>query len=276
MAQQLTNPIVHSEPVSISPFSRAAVQLNPIRLDEDGKVIARSSASGFFWNEHGKLLLFTNYHVVSGVNTITCKHLSHWVPNACEIGYSVETPQPSEDNPDQTALLRYTGRIEFDDNSLTDYWHIHSDGQSVDLAAMEIEWQDASAAPVCLNLTMQQGQFDGEPGEDVFVVGYPEGKRFERDLPLWKRGSIATDPSLDQLGLPQYYIDTIGNSGLSGSFVILKKENSLIGDADGRVRNKYAFAGVYAGRLGEKGIESQVARIVKVSAVEDIVLSFAS
>lgn len=274
MRDSISNIKFHPESISVSPFSRAAVQVNPVRIDQDGKEIARSSASGFFWNEGGKLLLFTNYHVISGVNTITNMHLAHWVPNACDIGFFAESRWPSEENPDRYALLRYTARIEFDDCALTDTWHVHSRGKAVDLAAMHIAWQNPEIEPVCLNLTMQAGEFDGDAGEDVFVIGYPEGQKFERGLPLWKRGSIATDPHLDQKGLPQYYIDSIGNSGLSGSFVLLKKEMSLIGGAAGRTRSQYAFAGVYAGRLGENGIESQVGRIFKVGAVEDIVNSF--
>lgn len=274
MNRSLSDIEFHPESISVSPFSRSAVQVNPIRLDEDGKEIARSSASGFFWNEHGKLLLFTNYHVISGVNTITGMHLAGWIPNGCELSFFAESHRPSETNPYQHALSRYTARIEFDDSMLTDAWHIHSRGESVDLAAMHIAWQDPKLEPVCLNLTMQEVEFDGEAGEDVFVIGYPEGQKFERGLPLWKRGSIATDPDLDQKNLPQYYIDSIGNSGLSGSFVLLKKEISLIGDSVGRARGKYAFAGVYAGRLGTDGIESQVGRVFKVSAVKDIVQSF--
>lgn len=274
MDRSLSKIKFHPESVSISPFSRSSVQVNPIRLDQDGKEIARSNASGFFWNEHGKLLLFTNYHVVSGVNTITGMHLAGWVPNGCEISFFAESPRPSENNRHQHALFRYKARIEFDDSMLTDAWHIHARGYSVDLAAISIDWQDSNIAPVCLNLTGLVGEFDGQAGEDVFVIGYPEGQNFERGLPLWKRGSIATDPELDQRNLPQYYIDTIGNGGLSGSFVLLKKEVSLIGDSVGRTRHKYAFAGVYAGRLGVNGIENQVGRVFKASAVKDIVDSF--
>lgn len=264
----------HEGSKNISPFSRAGVQVNPIRIDERGDMQKASSASGFLWNENGKLFLFTNYHVVSGVNAITGKHLSDWFPNACDISFFAEAAQPTEQNPDQHILCRCTGRIEYDGSFIEDMWRLHSLGKSVDLVACEIAWENTDYTPVCLNLTAQIGLFDGEVGEDVFVVGYPEGQNFELGLPLWKRGSIATDPELDQNDLPQYYIDTIGNPGLSGSFVILKKELSRIGDVEGRVRNKYVFSGVYAGRLGSAGLESQIGRVFKVDAVKDIVNSF--
>jgi len=70
------------------------------------------------------------------------------------------------------------------------------------------------------------------PGMDIFYIGYPDG-RFDtyHNLPLVRSGIIASYPSLDYDGLPQFLIDTHAFQGSSGSPVLTYHQNkmSLIG-----------------------------------------------
>lgn len=71
------------------------------------------------------------------------------------------------------------------------------------------------------------------PGGEVWFVGYPEN-RFDvvNNLPIVRRGYIASAPKVDFNGLPQFVIDAQVFPGSSGSPVF------------GRIGNRYQFLGV--------------------------------
>lgn len=262
---------VHREVVSVSPFSRATAFIEMLRKNEKGDTIAQSSATGFHWAQDGYIFLFTNWHVVTGINPTTGMSIGSFVPNSIRVAHFCEALADTQN--EATRYYMAANRYEFslDKDDPISGWQTHPNGKEVDLAALKISWEASTKfEPVCLNLTDIDMNFDAEVGEEVFVVGYPEGHVFERKLPLWKRGTVATDLSLDQAGQPQYYIDTIGNSGLSGSPVLHKQELSLIADGKGRTKRKYSFAGVYAGRLASAGLGSQVGRVIKPSALFEV------
>jgi len=262
---------LHPEPISVSPYSRATAHIEMVRVNDTGEIIARSSATGFHWEQDGFLYLFTNWHVVTGINPQTGTNIGSFYPNGIRVRHFCEATADS----DQKSSLHYMAANEYsfdlDPDDPIEGWLCHPRGKEVDVVALRISWEtETDFAPVCLNLTEIDLDFGAEVGEEVFIVGYPEGKSFERRLPLWKRGTIATDISLNQAGQPQYYVDTLGNSGLSGSPVLHKKELSLIGDCSGRIKRRYSFAGIYAGRLGEAGLGSQVGRVFKPQTIYEV------
>ncbi len=58
---------------------------------------------------------------------------------------------------------------------------------------------------------------------DVFVVGYPWGLTGgDRVLPLYKRGSVASEPIVPYSNLPRFLIDCRTSEGMSGSPVICR------------------------------------------------------
>lgn len=259
----------HFDPIEISPFSRAAVRIEILRKDA-GAEIARSSASGFLWQSGSSLFLFTNWHAISGVNPETGKHLGDFIPNCLRVHHFAER-KTTGNEPSGFFLVNGSFEINLDIADPTEGWMCHPKGKCIDLIARKITLPlPDDLKPICLNSNNLWGVFDGEVGEDVFVVGYPEGEHFERRLPIWKRGTIATDVSLNQRDLPQYLIDTLGNRGLSGAFVLHAPILSLLGDETGRTKRKFSFAGVYAGRMGEIGIKSQLGRIIKPSALDEL------
>lgn len=194
--------VVHQNERNISPYSRVSVLLEPLRLDGDGQIVAKSSATGFFWASADRVQLITNFHVVTGVNPETRIHIGSFLPNGMDVTFFAEKPEPSPDNPRRTALGRMRTRLSWDCLRPDDLWEFHSSGPTVDLAALSFSWGDQDWKPVCLNLTEVDFEYAAEISEEVFIVGYPEGQNFDRGLPLWKRGSVATDPSLDQKGTP--------------------------------------------------------------------------
>lgn len=87
--------------------------------------------------------------------------------------------------------------------------------------------------------------------DDVFVVGYPWGlSGGTKALPLFKRGSIASEPTIEIDGLPKFLIDCRTASGMSGSPVIGQRHG--VGH-NGDVGSFQGFVGVYSGRLETNG-----------------------
>ena len=117
-----------------------------------------------------------------------------------------------------------------------------------------------------------------EVADDVFVVGYPFSEITYVQMPIWKRGSIASEPDIDLDQVPKLYIDTATRPGLSGSPVILQRVGVhglgpngqvLIESSFGRVRS---FLGVYSGRVGKGELMAQLGIVWKAKVVEEIVL----
>ena len=127
--------------------------------------------------------------------------------------------------------------------------------------------------------------FEPEAMDDVFVVGYPWGLSSSRSrgdgLPIYKRGSIASDPIVDYFRLPCVLIDCRTTSGLSGSPVVASRSGIFMPDgkfsANTSIGTVSRFLGVYSGRLigdeptSEQGREiSEIGMVWKASALQAI------
>lgn len=118
-----------------------------------------------------------------------------------------------------------------------------------------------------------------EVGDDVFVLGYPFNLNGSREMPIWKRGSIATEPYFDLDNLPKVLIDTATRQGMSGSPVIFQRiglidnyidENTISDISIGTIRG---FLGIYSGRIGSKDeLQAQLGIVWKKKVIDEIVL----
>jgi len=76
---------------------------------------------------------------------------------------------------------------------------------------------------------------------------------------------------------PVFLVDTIGNKGLSGSPVVAMASGIFspgenFGD-DSVIGSWKKFIGVYAGRVGEDGIWSQLGRVWKAEVIDELFLN---
>ena len=120
------------------------------------------------------------------------------------------------------------------------------------------------------------------PSLDVFVLGFPRGMSGGANFPVWKRGSIASEPDLDIDDLPKIFIDTATREGMSGApvFVIQRgywrKEGKdrfgnfqeVSGIGEGR-----RFIGVYSGRVGNDALSAQLGVVWKHNVIDEIIKS---
>ena len=110
-------------------------------------------------------------------------------------------------------------------------------------------------------------------GQDVFILGYPMGID-SSGLPIWKRGSIATEPHVDVDKLPMIYVDSAASRGMSGSPVIIK--TSSYQDAKGNTHiftgEATAFVGIYSGRIApnDQG-EAHLGIVWKAKVIDEII-----
>jgi hypothetical protein len=46
------------------------------------------------------------------------------------------------------------------------------------------------------------------PGDSVSIVGFPFGMAQHAGLPIWKTGTVASDPDINFNGRPMFIVDT--------------------------------------------------------------------
>lgn len=232
--------------------------------------VALSNATCFFYIFREQYFLITNYHVVSGKNSITNELLSEKcaVPNKL----SVRVFRNQEE-------LAWEF-IDFDvvDQNDKKLWFEHAEhGRIVDVVALPIKLPDhlkvvtiKEAGEIFNDATK------AEVGQDLFIIGYPFGISGGTNLPIWKRASVASEPQLDVDGLPKLYVDTASRSGMSGSPVVMKsRRGNGVGDDKGNMSWYFTkLIGIYSGRIGaEDELKAQLGIVWKESVIEEIIIS---
>lgn len=100
-------------------------------------------------------------------------------------------------------------------------------------------------------------------GIEAFILGYPFGIGVST-LPIWKRASVASEPSVKISGKPCFYVDTASRPGMSGSPVILR-HRMAIGPPT-------TFIGVYSGRIGsEDELQAQLGIVWRAEVIDQII-----
>ena len=230
-----------------------------------------STASGFLYEHNDKIFLITNWHNVSGKNNETGQRISENHAGIPDVFLIYFRNKNLNEGSELRKLLLY------EDKEMTKpKWLIHPKYKDkVDVVAIEIEQE-----PNLLYSVINKADFDNdippEVSDDVFIIGYPFEDLRYLGLPIWKRGSIATEPSVNEGQMPKLLIDTATRSGLSGSPVIYQRvgihkmvdgkmmDNSLIG----RIRG---FLGVYSGRIGKDENKAQLGIVWKEKVIQEII-----
>ncbi len=114
------------------------------------------------------------------------------------------------------------------------------------------------------------------PGMDVFVLGYPRGISGGGRFPLWKRGSIASEPDVNIDDLPKMYIDTATREGMSGAPVYAQEVGVWAPEGkklpDGAMFGRgHRFIGIYSGRVGDDPFLAQLGIVWKEEAIQEII-----
>jgi hypothetical protein len=248
--------------------------------------------TGFLVDFDDRLVLVTNYHVVTARNP---EHPAAVLPgypdSPDELGFLILRNEDGRLIPQEVTTPVALGWVEHPDRA-----------KGVDLVAYPIGLPpDARPSPLPIDFIRAGAEHPLRPGEDVLIVGFPFSELVDDFLPVWKRGSVATEPIIGHRQLPRYLIDALSKEGMSGSPVYAVERDRVL-DADEEVlaplraaqagemsaldalvsvdpsalnkwrsEDRFRFAGVYSGRIGLKdggdlalGIAQRIDAVLRV------------
>ncbi len=225
-------------------------------------------ASAFVWREADQDYLITNWHVASGLHPETRQstHNSGATPDFLRVWFHL-TDRLGNWEAHDLPLLNNQGRP---------LWKEHAaHGGRVDVVAIKLSLPEKYVVyPIN---TLQFDDFRIEISQEVFIIGFPRSLTGGGRFPIWKKGSIASEPEIDLQGLPMILVDSATREGMSGSPAIAQlvgfigddPENPKPTDGFGMARR---LLGIYSGRLSSKDeLEAQLGLVWKESAIAEIV-----
>jgi len=250
---------------SVDKYSIATVP-----LDQFFSTTHLGLATGFVWEEGGRPFLVTNWHVVSGKNPQTGKHLSATAAEPDRL--QVLWHQKTQVSADATGPRVKREELLRDPNGQP-RWLVHPQHRSnVDVVAIPLEQTDGlQLFPIN---KLESHDLAVLVGMEVFVVGYPYGLS-AAELPVWKRGSLASEPEVTDATQRYVFIDTASRPGMSGAPVIRRSYGSHVMRSGGttmgdHVRTK--FLGVYSGRLtSEDPLDAQLGMMWPATLLSEII-----
>ena len=154
-------------------------------------------------------------------------------------------------------------------------WFQHPKGQDIDLAVGKIDNIPEVAATYFPNGETEATDMMYNVGTDVFIVGFPLVIRKQDIFPVWKRGSIASEPDIPIEDNSVFLVDSATRPGMSGSPVYCRTSGgyrstkgtySMTGGLNTR------FIGVYSGRYGaDDELAAQLGRVWHQSVLDEII-----
>lgn len=198
--------------------------------------------TGFIWKSGSNHYLVSNWHVFAMRDFFSGEKLAPKapVPNNFHTHFNIH----------RGSFEKQQCKIWIRDENDTPQWYIHP-SRRVDIAVIPLNLNTSIATLYPINV-IANAKLRIEVGMDVFLLGYPF-KIAPPFYPIWKRGSIASEPQLAPLTTNFMYVDTASRPGMSGAPVIRRSWSSHVIEAgyvdlsSGGPINR--FVGVYSGRI---------------------------
>ena len=258
--------------MSLDRLSLSTVPITPSFNDRE-----LAGATGFVWKRRERFYLITNLHVVSALNLFTKAHLSKGGsrPNKLRCHFLIRVGEYDRE------LIDVPIRDE-DDQPL---WLIHpvQERRAIDVVALPLDYEALKKRVTLLPVNdLAPGKIAIMVGMDVFILGYPFGSK-PPAFPVWKRGSIASEPDLVRPSTGYYLVDTASRPGMSGSpFILRSWSNHILESAMWTTNNDHRpidrIIGVYSGRLqpedaqiGLKPEDPQIGIVWHVEYIDEII-----
>jgi hypothetical protein len=230
---------------------------------------ALATATAFLYRYEAKVYLITNWHNFTGIHPDSRRRLDEASP--------VSITFPHRRHVEDGIFTQSVELNLYEDDRPE--WYTHPTlREGVDVVAIEIESRNLEDDFLCIN-DVPFDTFPCKIADDVFILGFPFAIHGGNNFPIWKRGSIASEPEIDINQKPIMYVDSATRRGMSGSPVFARrigihnladdgsmKHDSLIGEIQ-------MFAGIYSGRLveGEDIFAAQLGIVWKAEVVEQII-----
>ena len=242
---------------------------------ETGVELAKGT--GFIYEHKEVYYLITNGHNVTGINPETNERLA----NHSGFPTIIVTRCLNNIKADNVTLIPEVFKIDlYEDESYSrPKWLIHPKfGYNVDVIAIPIIEKKNQPEHVNLfpiNALEFDEVFEPRVSDDVFVLGFPFGSKSKLEMPIWKKGSIATEISINIDNLPKLLIDTATRSGMSGSPVIYQRNGAHVHPSGDMGKNVLGlirgFLGVYSGRIGNSdNFKAQLGIVWRQEVIKEI------
>lgn len=226
--------------------------------------------TGFVVVHEGDPYLITNRHNLAGRRSDTDKILDDYDRVPTQVGLTLMSSM---------APLKWRRLVvDLRDDDGHPLWFEHpSFGRRVDVVALSLRevkglWLDYRLFPHQLTDAFEPRKLRTRPTDPVSIIGFPYGKFSHGSLPIWSRGYIASEISLDYDGLPRFLIDARTTSGQSGSPVIAYAPRGPATLADGSVINSTDeitnLLGVYSGRISRG---TDIGMVWRLPLIEEII-----
>ncbi len=182
------------------PFDRLSLSTLPITPFFND--LQLSEATGFIWKRRERFYLITNWHVVSALDLFTKTHLSKGGsrPNKFRCHVLVRVGEYWHEPID----------VPIRDENDQPLWLIHpaQEMRAIDIVALPLDYDSLKTKVTLLPVNeLAPGKIAVMIGMDVFILGYPFGSK-PPAFPVWKRGSIASEPDLVRVSTGYYLVDT--------------------------------------------------------------------
>jgi hypothetical protein len=250
--------------IEIDFYSLATV---PVQQLANGQPM--KGATAFVWQRGPQHYLITNWHVATGRNARTGELETEVQPDMLRALFNTRMTDFGKKQID----------IKIRDEDHRPLWFAHplrQRGSDVVAIPLPIPGDD----PIINMYPINSGEkpevdLAVKIGMDVFVLGYPFGAD-PPGFPVWKRGSIASQPHLTRPGLGYMLVDTASRPGMSGAPVIRRSwSQHLMEDGTNRPlasNSLTRFIGVYSGRLYTKDpSDAQIGMVWPVEDIEEII-----
>lgn len=222
------------------PIDHLSLSTTPVNLFKGSELV--SQGTGFYYVEKVEdgqvLFLVTNYHVLTGSAPSDKK-----APIGDNVSFQFH------ESAEETGNVK-TVRFPLFTRSGKPVWIASASFPEADLAVIPVvgnAYKDSKVS--CISADWAKSQMLLRPTTNVTLVGYPYGFFDTANaLPIWKTGTIASEPAVDFEKKPLLLIDVAAFPGMSGSpvFAIASGMYEL---ADGSAVTAGAvreFLGVYA------------------------------
>ncbi|HLE57716.1 MAG TPA: trypsin-like peptidase domain-containing protein [Rhodothermia bacterium] len=188
-----------------------SLQTTPVRLYKGKDLV--SQGTGFYYvrggnSEHQVLFLVTNFHVLTGSAPAEKKPP---IGDSITFEFHRSVDNTSDLKTVQMPLFTKDGQP---------VWISSTTSPDADMAAILIPLQASIGCQVnCISREWaDSGKLKVRPTSTVTLVGYPYGYYDTKNaLPIWKTGSVASEPDVDFEGQPLFLVDISAFPGMSGS-----------------------------------------------------------
>jgi hypothetical protein len=225
-----------------------------------------SLGTTFVWLEESRHFLITNWHNLTGKNPRTGQHLSPTLaePDRIRVWWNVKGRLGE----------RFASELPLRNAEGDALWWVHPVlGKAVDVVALPVD-PVVGADMFPINEMPSTPTMQTRVGHDVFILGYPFGIGPSR-LPIWKRGSLASEPEVFDPSDPHILVDSASRPGMSGSPVIRRQWGSYLDEGGNTMMgggDATRFLGVYSGRISTADPnDAQLGLVWPVSLVHEIV-----